>query len=142
MKRILLVLLSILTLVGCSKEERAIVNSKWVFDFDGSPYILEFTSKDDVRVYETDANYVFKGSLTESTYSYDNGTIYFGEKLGVIDGTLIIFYRYYFKTATINNDVMTVKSSEEKIIIPIEDGEVKEPIVEDMGERTFTLMKL
>lgn len=143
MKKIVIIIAAILTLVGCEKNNASLVGSKWIYEFNSSTYVMEFTSKNDVRTYEADSNYNFKDSLTEGEYNYSNGKITFGENFGVARGAMIIlYYRYYFKTATIEGDVMKVISSEEQIIFPIEDGEVQEPEIKDMGDYTFTLMKL
>lgn len=104
---------------------------------------MEFTSDKDVRVYEADSNYNYKSSLIEGIYTYNNNKVTFGENFGVARGAMIIlYYRYYFKNATINNDTMKVTSSEEQIVFPIVDGEVQEPEIEYLGEKVFTLMKL
>lgn len=143
MKKIAIIIAVILTLVGCEKSNASLVGTKWTYEFNSSTYVMEFTSKTDVRTYEADNNYNFKGSLTEGEYNYSNGKITFGENFGVARGAMIIlYYRYYFKTATIEGDVMKVISSEEQIIFPIEDGEVQEPEIKNLGDYTFTLMKL
>lgn len=143
MKRLALFFIALLSILGCSKEERAIVGSKWVFQFDGSPYVMEFTSKSDVRLYEVDANYNYKDGLLEGTYSYNNGKIVFGEQFGLVKASIIIlYYRYYFMDAVIDGDILKVNASEEKIVIPIVDGKAQEPEITYLGEKTFSLMKL
>ena len=143
MKRLLIILTTIVSLVACEKSNASLVGTKWTYGFNSSTYVMEFTSKTDVRTYEADNNYNFKGSLTEGEYNYSNGKITFGENFGVAKGVMIIlYYRYYFKTATIEGDVMKVISSEESIIIPIKDGEAQEPEIENLGDYTFTLMRL
>jgi hypothetical protein len=143
MKKIIIIIAAILALVGCEKSNASLVGTKWTYQFNSSTYVMEFTSKTDVRTYEADNNYNFKGSLTEGEYNYSNGKITFGENFCVARGIMIIlYYRYYFKTATIEGDVMKVISSEEQIIFPIEDGEVQEPEIKNLGDYTFTLMKL
>ena len=143
MKKIVIIIAAILTLMGCEKSNASLVGTKWTYQFNSSTYVMEFTAKTDVRTYEADNNYNFKGSLTEGEYNYSNGKITFGENFCVARGIMIIlYYRYYFKTATIEGDVMKVISSEEQIIFPIEDGEVQEPEIKNLGDYTFTLMKL
>ena len=143
MKRLSAILVIILSLLSCTKEDQALSGTKWTFEFNSSPYIMEFTSDKDVRVYEADSNYNYKSSLIEGTYTYNNNKITFGENFGVARSAMIIlYYRYYFKNATINNDTMKVTSSEEKIVIPIVDEEVQEPEIEYLGEQVFTLIKL
>ena len=142
MKRLSAILVIILSLLSCTKDD-SLTGTKWTFEFNSSPYVMEFTSDKDVRVYEADSNYNYKSSLIEGIYTYNNNKITFGENFGVARSAMIIlYYRYYFKNATINNDTMKVTSSEEKIVIPIVDGEVQEPEIEYLGEKVFTLIKL
>lgn len=142
MKKLFIVLFTLMSLLGCSKEN-SIVGTKWTYEFNGSPYLMEFTSETDVRTYETDSNYNYKSSLIEGKYTYDNGKITFGENFGVVRGAmLVLYYRYYFKNATLSGDVMRVNASDETIIFPVVDGKVQEPEITYNGEHTFVLMKL
>lgn len=144
MKKLLMFITAIVMLAGCQKDDStSLVGTKWTYEFNNSPYVLEFTSENDVRNYEVDNNYNFKASLTEGNYNYDSGKITFSGNIGVIDAALIIlYYRYYFKSATIRGDVMELTASDETIVFPIKDGEVQEPEITYNGEHTFTLMKL
>lgn len=144
MKKLAIIFAAIAVLVGCQKDDStSLVGTKWTYEFNNSPYVLEFTSENDVRNYEVDNNYNFKASLTEGNYNYDSGKITFSGNIGVIDAALIIlYYRYYFKSATIRGDVMELTASDETIVFPIKDGEVQEPEITYNGEHTFTLMKL
>lgn len=142
MRKLAIIIAAIVILAGCSKED-ILVGSKWSYEFNSSTYLLEFTSDTDVRTYEVDNNYNYKASLTEGKYHYNNGHITFGENFGVARSALIIlYYRYYFKTASISGDIMNIIASDETIIFPIEDGQVLEPEITYNGECTFTLMKL
>ena len=144
MKKLAIIFAAIAVLVGCQKDDStSLVGTKWTYEFNNSPYVLEFTSENDVRNYEVDNNYNFKASLTEGNYNYDSGKITFSGNIGVIDAALIIlYYRYYFKSATIRGDVMELTAYDETIVFPIKDGEVQEPEITYNGEHTFTLMKL
>ena len=144
MKKLAIIFAAIAVLAGCQKEDSAsLVGTKWTYEFNDSPYVLEFTSEADVRTYEVDNNYNFKASLAEGNYNYDSGQITFSGNIGVINAAMIIlYYRYYFKTATISGDVMKVIASDETILLPVEDGKVQEPEITYNGEHTFTLMKL
>lgn len=144
MKKLAIIFAAIAVLAGCQKEDSvSLVGTKWTYEFNDSPYVLEFTSETDVRTYEADNNYNFKASLAEGNYNYDSGKITFSGNIGVINAALIIlYYRYYFKTATISGDIMKVIASDETIVFPVEDGKVQEPEITYNGEHTFTLMKL
>lgn len=144
MKKFAIIIAAIAVLAGCSKDQsQSMIGTKWTYEFNSSTYVLEFTSETDVRTYEADDNYNFKASLTEGNYNYNNGKITFSGNIGVIRAAMImLYYRYYFKTAAINGDVMKVTASDETIVFPLEDGEVQEPEITYNGEHTFTLMKL
>jgi hypothetical protein len=144
MKKFLIALVVLTTAIGCQKENgQSLIGTKWTYEFNSAPYVMEFMSATDVRTYETDSNYNYKSSLSEGKYTYNNGNITFKGNFGVVKGAMIIlYYRYYFKSATINGDIMKAISSEEKIIFPIENGTVQEPEIEAMGDYTSTLMKL
>ena len=153
MKKILNYLMAALLclpLVSCEKDDidsnkDSLVGTKWTMTYLGDKYVVEFTSKTDVRSYEADDNYNFSNYLHEDTYSYKNGMVTFDSgKLCVTDVIgLTICYYYYFESATIENDVMRLKTNGEKLTIKMNSNyDITDMKFEDVSGKNFNLVKV
>ena len=137
-------------MVSCEKDDidsnkDSLVGTKWTMTYLGDKYIVEFTSKKDVRCYEADDNYNFSNYLHEDTYSYTDGKVTFDSgKLFVTDVIgLSICYYYYFESATIENDVMRLKTKGEKLTIQMNSNfDITDMIYEDVSGKNFNLVKV
>ena len=92
MKKVILVLLALTTLVGCTKisQDLGLRNelapepkSKWVCTIEGQGYCMEFTSRKDVKLYACDSNYQ---EVSHDTYADDEARVMYDtyEMLGPI----------------------------------------------------------
>ena len=153
MKKILNYLMAALLcmpMVSCEKDDidsnkGSLVGTKWTMTYLGDKYVVEFTSKTDVRSYEADDNYNFSNYLHEDTYSYKNGMVTFDSgKLCVTDVIgLTICYYYYFESATIENDVMRLKTKGEKLTIKMNSNyDITDMKYEDVSGKNFNLVKV
>ncbi len=143
MKRIVLYLAASLMMfmVGCTKEESSLVGTKWVMAWDDAKKIVEFTTETDVRIYEADDNLNYSDFLHEGKYSYESGKVVFNdEKIFLSDvwGITMCYY-YYFKTATVDGDVLHVSTTGKKVEIDLSSLTDTWTVVDG---KDFTFMKV
>lgn len=136
----------LMTSVSCTKEDAksgdSLVGTKWVMAWDDAKEIIEFTSGTDVRIYEADENLNYSDFLHEGKYSYNNGKVTFSDdKLFLADvwGITICYY-YYFQSADVNGDVLTVHTTGKKLVI--EDLTTGEHTITEVEGDTFKFMKV
>lgn len=97
-----------LVLTSCEKLGGRIVDTKWTFKLGSHNYVMEFTSRSDVRTYQCDANYNFEDSLQEGTYTKDGNNLTFGGEIDVLIGSGLFPTVYHITSGTINGDTMTI----------------------------------
>ena len=89
--------------------------------WDDAKQVVEFTSETDVRIYEADDNLNYSDFLHEGKYSYQSGKITFNDdKIFLADvwGITMCYY-YYFKTATVDGDILRVNTTGKKVVIDL-----------------------
>lgn len=118
--------IAVLVMTSCEKISGSIVDTKWTFKLGTHNYVMEFTSKSDVRTYQCDTNYNFEDSLQEGTYSKDGDNLTFGGEIDIISGSIWVSSSIYHVTSgVISGDVL-------KIVATNSEG----------GTKEYTLMKL
>lgn len=144
MRKLIFAAFIALLFIGCTKEDAStsLVGTKWVMSWDDAKEIVEFTSDTDVRIYEADENLNFSDFLHEGKYVYTNGNITFqDDKLFLSDvWGLTICYYYYFQSASINGDILTVSTTGKKLVI--EDISTGEYTLTDVEGEEFKFMKV
>lgn len=142
------VFLSVIS-ISCEKDEDAkkdsLEGTKWSMTYDGDRYVIEFTSSKDVRSYESDDNYNFSNYLKEDTYTYEDGNVTFNSgKMFITDVIgLTICYYYTFTSATIENDVMRLKTTGQKLTMKLDSNyNITDMKYEDVSGKNFNLIKV
>lgn len=104
-------------------------------------YIVEFTSDTDVISYEADVNNNYVNYMHEDNYTasgnnitFVNGKLFFMDMIG-----LTTCYYYHFMSAVITNNSMKLTTNGQKLTVNLSSYTTK---TEDLGEKTFTLMKI
>lgn len=106
---ILVAIMALLTFSSCEKLGGNIANTKWTFKLGNNNYVMEFTSKTDMRTYQCDSNYNFEDSLQEGTYEKDGNNITFGGEIEVISGSIWVPSSiYHITSGVISGDVLNI----------------------------------
>lgn len=132
--------------LSCSKDDddtqTSLIGTKWTITYLGDKYVCEFTTKDDVILYEADANGNYENYLKEDKYSFDGTKVVFkNKKLYMTDWYgLSYYYEYSFKEATVVGSKMDVTTNSRKITTNITSTGI--PTIEDKGTKNFILLKI
>lgn len=110
MKKVAIILATIamVALTSCEKAGGGIVGSKWTFKLGTHNYVMEFTSKSDVRTYQCDTNYNFEDSLQEGTYTKDGDNLTFGGEIDILIGGGFFPMVYHITSGKISGDTMRI----------------------------------
>jgi hypothetical protein len=121
---IIIAAIAVLAMTSCEKTGGSIVDTKWTFKLGTHNYVMEFTSKSDVRTYQCDTNYNFEDSLQEGTYSKDGDNLTFGGEIDILIGGGWFPTVYHITSGKITGDTMKITATGE------------------YNEEEYTLMKL
>lgn len=120
-------------------EETKLVGTKWTITYLGTKYIVEFKSDTDVCSYEADINNNYTNYLHEGKYTFDGKNITFTDKKNYFMDVIGLSgcYYYYFTSAEVNGNIMSLKTNEVKLTVTS-----NSVTTTDTGTKSFSLMKL
>lgn len=113
----------VLSLTSCQKDNvKGLSGTRWKTSSVADYYVLEFTSKKDVRVFVADSKYNVKDGLREGTYSFFDGRVYFDGSdfylQEVTDNGIYEERTYYFRGAQLIKGVLRVEAKEVLVTYP------------------------
>lgn len=135
-------------IVSCGSDDNdeggasSLKGTKWTFTFHDTKYILEFSTASEALFYEADVNNNYIDDLNKGSYIFDGNTIKFNRSIVLSHSYTFsfVFNYYYFETAVISGNTMTLITNEKEVkVTSLSEGTTT---VTQKGEKSFTLMKI